>query len=216
MRINLRGIPYLNDCYVVSADGSDKLEAVNLNRGNKNWRIKCDMLACGFHLVPNLEAAEMLGCDIENGSVAVDQYQETSVENIFSAGEPTGIGGVELSLIEGSIAGFAAIGEKKKARLYFAKRNKLNMFADKLNKAFVLRDELKHLSQPETIVCRCEDVRFGELKAFDSFREAKLQTRCGMGACQGRICGSATEFLFNWERNSVREPILPVKIKNLI
>jgi hypothetical protein len=44
---------------------------------------------------------------------------------------------------------------------------------------------------------------------------AKLQTRCGMGACQGRICGSAVEFLFGWNDRSVRPPIFPVRMENL-
>ena len=215
LRRKLFRTPYLTNCFVVSVEGNEKLEAVNLERRDKNWQVECDMLACGFHLVPNIEAALMLGCEIRNGFVAIDEFQQTSVKHIFCAGEPTGIGGVDLSLIEGAIAGLSAIGENKKAKAYFRKRDKMLQFAESLNKAFALRDELKRLSTPETIVCRCEDVRFEHLRDFNSFREAKLQTRCGMGACQGRICGSATEFLFDWEPNSVRAPIYPVKLENL-
>jgi hypothetical protein len=53
------------------------------------------------------------------------------------------------------------------------------------------------------------------LQNFGSFRDARLQTRCGMGSCQGRICGAATEFLFNWESPVVRPPIFPVRLENL-
>jgi NADPH-dependent 2,4-dienoyl-CoA reductase/sulfur reductase-like enzyme len=215
LRARLFGTSYLNDCVVVSVDGTEKLEAVNLTRGGKTWRVECDMLACGFHLVPNIEAASMVGCDIKNGTVDVDEVQKTSIENVFCAGEPTGIGGVELSLIEGKIAGFAAIDENEKASSFFGKRAKMLRFADSLNQTFALREELKNPPKADTIVCRCEDVRFGELKTYGSFREAKLQTRCGMGACQGRICGAATEFLFNWERNATRPPIFPVRLESL-
>ena len=79
----------------------------------------------------------------------------------------------------------------------------------------MLRDELRSIADSDTIVCRCEDVAFDRLTEFNTFREAKLQTRCGMGPCQGRICGTAAEFLFNWEPASVREPIFPVKMENL-
>jgi NADPH-dependent 2,4-dienoyl-CoA reductase/sulfur reductase-like enzyme len=215
LKSKLLGVKYLTDCYVKSAEGNDKLEVVNLTRNGKNWRVECDMLACGFHLVPNIELAQMLGCKIENGVVEIDEFQQTSLENIFCAGESTGIGGVEKSLIEGKIAGFSAVKEFEKAQDFFIERLKTQRFADNLNNTFALREELKTLPDAETIVCRCEDVKFGDLKKYQSFREAKLQTRCGMGSCQGRICGSATEFLFDWKNDSVRPPIFPVRLENL-
>lgn len=215
LKTKLFGVKFLTDCYVISAEGNGKLEAVNLTRNGKNWRVECDMLACGFHLVPNIELAQMLGCKIENGYVVVDEFQQTSIKNIFCVGEPTGIGGVELSLIEGKIAGLSVIGEFEKAKECFTERQQIQRFADRLNETFTLRDELKNLPDAETIVCRCEDVKFESLENFNSFREAKLNTRCGMGSCQGRICGAATEFLFNWKNDSVRPPIFPVRLENL-
>ena len=157
----------------------------------------------------------MLGCTIDGGFVAVDDFQRTSCEDIFCAGEPTGIGGVEASLVEGKIAGFAATDEIERAREHFAAREKTRKLGKALNRTFALRDELKTLARDDTIVCRCEDVEYKRLKDFVDFRDAKLQTRFGMGPCQGRICGAATEFLFGWEPSSVRPPIFPVKIENL-
>ena len=216
LKRKLFGTKYLTDTFVSSAVGKEKLEAVNLNRNGKIWRVECDFLACGFHLVPNFELASLVGCELKNGSVSVNKFQETSVKNIYCAGEPTGIGGVEASLIEGKIAGLAAIGDKEKAENLFPQRQQTQRFADNLNEAFKLRKELKNLSNAETIVCRCEDVSFGKLKKYNSFREAKLQARCGMGSCQGRICDSACEFLFDWKNESVRPPIFPVKLENLV
>lgn len=215
LRRKLFGVKYLSDCYVTSAEGNGKLEAVNLSCKGVNQRVECDILACGFHLVPQTELAALLNCKIENGCVAVDKLQRTSIENIFCAGEPTGIGGVELSLIEGKIAGLAAAGKAEEAHEFLRQREKAQKFADSLNRCFALREELKNLPDTETIVCRCEDVKYGKLENFDSFRHAKLQTRCGMGACQGRICGAATEFLFGWKNDSIRPPIFPVRLENL-
>ena len=98
----------------------------------------------------------------------------------------------------------------------FRERAKQRRFADLLNDTFALREELKTLAAPETIVCRCEDVVFDRLRAHDSWRAAKLQTRCGMGPCQGRICGAAVEFLFGWKSESVRPPVLPVRVESLL
>jgi len=216
LKRQLKGVPYRSGCWVLEAHGTEKLEVVTLVRDKKRLRIECDYLACGFHLVPNVELAKLLGSDVEPRGVKVNEFQQTTVANVYSAGETTGIGGLELSLVEGEIAGLAAAGKHDAARELFPLRAKQRKFADLLNRTFALRDELKHLSTPQTIVCRCEDVTFERLQKHSSWRAAKLQTRCGMGPCQGRICGGAVEFLFGWRAESVRPPALPVRIDSLI
>ena len=216
LKRQLKGVPYRSGCWVMAAHGKEKLESVTLFRGGKRWDVACDYLACGFHLVSNLELAELLGCEVDRGRVIVDEFQQTTVPQIYSAGEATGIGGLELSLVEGEIAGLAAAGKSEAAQKLFPNREKHRKFADLLNRTFALRDELKHLAAPETIVCRCEDVTFERLRVHSSWRAAKLQTRCGMGPCQGRICGGAVEFLFGWRAESVRPPALPVRVESLI
>ncbi len=211
-----QSLRYLSGCWISAAHGKEKLESVTLFRRGKRWQMSCDYLACGFHLVPNVELAELLGCVIEDGRVKVDEFQKTSVAQVYSAGESTGIGGLELSLVEGEIAGLASAGKREAARKLFPVRDKQRRFADLLNRTFELRDELKQLVEPETIVCRCEDVTFGRLRAHDSWRSAKLQTRCGMGPCQGRVCGNAVEFLLGWRAESVRPPVSPVRVESLI
>jgi D-hydroxyproline dehydrogenase subunit alpha len=191
LKKQLAGVRFLTSCWPIEAQGEEKLQAVVISRGG---RIACDYLACGFHLVPNTELAQLLGCQIRGGYVHVDEFQETSLSGVFCAGEPTGIGGLELSLIEGQIAGLAAAGRREQAVRHFKQRKKLEGFAKALHRAFCLRQELKTLARPETIVCRCEDVSHRRLAVQKSWRSAKLQTRCGMGACQGRICGPAKSF----------------------
>ena len=215
LRAKLLGVRYLTGCWITSCDGTDKLRSVTLTRQGRTFEIECDYVACGFHLIPNTELALLLGCRLDNGCVVVDEFQRTTCENIYCAGEPTGIGGVETALIEGTIAGRAAAGDEEKARRLFKKRAELSNFARSMNTTFELRDELRSLADEETIICRCEDVSCGRLKEYDSRRVAKLQTRCGMGACQGRVCGPATKFLFGWKPDNVRPPIFPVRMENL-
>lgn len=216
LKQRLKNVKYLNGCWLVAAHGNEKLESVTLQRAGRRSQVTCDYLACGFHLVPNLELADLLGCNIENGTVSVDQFQQTSVPGIYAAGEATGIGGLELSLVEGEIAGLAAAGRRTEAQKLFSVRAKGKGFARILNESFALRKELRDLVTSETIVCRCEDVVFEKLKQHDSWRAAKLQTRCGMGPCQGRVCGAAAEFLFGWPCSSVRPPIVPVRVESLL
>ena len=215
LRSKLIGVPYFADSWVTAAYGDGRLEQIEIVSNGAVRKVECDFLACGFHLVPNIELSELLGCRITDGSVAVDQYQQTSQPNVYCAGELAGIAGVEAALIEGKIAGFAAAGKPSEAERFFAKRDRARAFGRRLGQAFALRNELKHLARGDTIVCRCEDVEFDRLQEFTTFRDAKLQTRCGMGPCQGRVCGPATQFLFGWERPGVRPPIFPVKMEHL-
>jgi NADPH-dependent 2,4-dienoyl-CoA reductase/sulfur reductase-like enzyme len=205
----------LTGCWVTAARGDHRLRSVTLRQGKKHWDVACDFLACGYHLIPNTELAALLGCRIEEGFVTTDEQMCTSLKNVSCAGEPTGIGGVELSLLEGQIAALSACGRTDEARtLAIQRRGKLG-FVRALAAASRLDPALRSLATKETIVCRCEDVAMGALRARANWRDAKLHTRCGMGPCQGRICGSATEFLFGWSSDSVRPPIFPASVASL-
>jgi hypothetical protein len=59
-------------------------------------------------------------------------------------------------------------------------------------------------------------VLVGRAAGHPSWRSAKLHTRCGMGPCQGRVCGPAAEFLFGWKPESVRPPLFPPPRHSLI
>lgn len=206
---------FKTSCWPVAAQGEGRLRCVTLRQGRRQWDVECDYLACGFHLVPNTELPALLGCRMADGFVATDEAMRTSVDAVYCAGEPTGIGGVDLSLIEGQIAGLTAAGQESLAKPLARRRHIRLAFVRALAKACRLDPKLRTLATEETIVCRCEDVRFGALQHRAGWREAKLHTRCGMGPCQGRICGSATEFLFGWGAESVRPPVFPARISSL-
>lgn len=215
LKRDIGSVPFAANSWPLAAQGTTKLESVTISRSGKAEAIKCDYLACGFHLVPNTELATLLGCQVRGGYVQVDDFQRTSVAGIFCAGEPTSIGGVEAALVEGQIAGLAATGYQEQAAKLFAARDKCLRFACVLDRTFRLRCELRNLVSPETIVCRCEDIAYSRLQEHTSWRAAKLHARCGMGPCQGRICGPATQFLFKWNPDSVRPPIFPARVESL-
>jgi NADPH-dependent 2,4-dienoyl-CoA reductase/sulfur reductase-like enzyme len=200
------GVRYLTGCWPIAAEPG----SVTLRRGSRTWTEPCDYLACAFGLVPNAELPSLLGCGAE-----VDEFQQTRTKGIYAAGEVTGIGGLDLSQVEGEIAGYAAAGQPDRARPLFSRRARHRRFAAALERAFALRPELKSLATPETSICRCEDVALARLRAYSNWREAKLQTRCGMGPCQGRVCGPAAEFLLGWHAESTRPPLFPARIDSL-
>lgn len=216
VKTRLLGVPYRCGCWPVKAEGEDHVQRVTLTDGARAWNEDCDYLACGFHLVPNVELPRLVGCELRAGAVCVNEFQETTVANVYCAGEPTGVGGADCALVEGRIAGLAAAGLAGQAGAWFRQRASWHRFRDALNGAFALRPELRGLATADTIVCRCEDVPREALASFDNWRAAKLHTRCGMGACQGRVCGAATEFLFGWDTLSVRPPVFSVSVGALV
>lgn len=201
--------------WVERADGDEKLESVTLTDGSKTWSQDCDVLCCSYGLVPNVELARWLGCELQNGSVEVDDDQATSVESVYCAGETTGVGGSELALVEGRIAGLAAAGAPvAKGRLRL-EREKLRRIAGRMEMSFRPRNELWHRIEDSTLVCRCEDVAWEQLHGLTNQRQAKLYTRVGMGACQGRVCGAALQLLKGWPIDKVRSPLKPCRVSNL-
>ncbi len=213
-RRKVRHAKYLTGCWVTeamaNADGT-QLRAVRLTDGARTWDEDCDLLACGYHLVPNNEVAALLGCEFRGSFVQVDENQRTSLPNVYCVGEPTGIAGLESALAQGELAGLAcARKDTAKVRKKVAAER---LFGERLESAFALREELRSLPQADTVVCRCEDVPFASIRAQRGWTDSKLQTRGGMGPCQGRICGPAVEFLLGWKPASVRQPLFPVPLQ---
>ncbi|MFZ6722956.1 FAD-dependent oxidoreductase [Undibacterium sp. Ji49W] len=211
---HLKQIAYRHDARVIKATGEQKLNSVSLQHGSKILDIPCDFLACGFGLLPNPELGSLLTCHIVEGSIQVDAHQASSQPAIWAAGEACGIGGVDKALAEGHIAGLAATGQTISDDA-LAIRERARSFAQLLNSTFAVDEEWRHLCQPDTLVCRCEDVSAQQLALHGDWRSAKLMTRAGMGACQGRICGAACQFLFGWQAPDMRQPVFPVKVSTL-
>ena len=160
----------------------------------------------------------MLGCRVQfegaHPYVEVDAAQRTSVADVYAAGELCGIGGRDSARFEGAIAGHAATGSSIPASLLRRKRHARN-FAAQLRRHFSLDPRIYRLAEPDTLVCRCEDVPLHALAGHTDARSAKLATRCGMGACQGRICGSALAELGRFPRSGPRPPLFPSRLSTL-
>ena len=157
-----------------------------------------DVVATGWGFLPDVTLGGILGCaqtldKDETVIFAVDREQRASVKNIWIAGEATGIGGADLALAEGTIAGLSAAGSEISSKLIW-KRFTKKLFARALQRSYPVGNGWQGWLSDETIVCRCEEVSYQEviesvqeLGAEDA-RTSKLFTRAGMGLCQGRVC----------------------------
>ncbi|UNO41646.1 (2Fe-2S)-binding protein [Streptomyces sp. MST-110588] len=211
-------VPYRPRHAVVAAHGGERVESVSVARLTPNWRIRpgserrvtgVDAVCVGYGFTPQLELALAAGCALRaNAWVAVDAWQATSVPGVYAAGEPTGIGGAELAAAEGEVAGIAAaahLGARPDLPRADAARRRVlagRRFARLLAAAHPVRPGWRSWLRPDTLICRCEEVTYGELRAgarehgADGMRALKLTTRVGLGPCQGRICArNAAELL---------------------
>ena len=212
---SLAGVPIWSDAFVRRAHGEGRVAGATVSVAGRERTVECDLVAVGFGLVPSVELPTLLGCAVENGRVVVDDLCATSVPGVHCAGEATGIGGSDKAAVEGEIAGLAAAGRPDAARGLAGRRRRAQDFADALAACFPAPDDWARLLDDDTIVCRCEDVRWSALQGVADARSAKLHTRLGMGPCQGRVCGPALALLRGFAPGAVRPPLAPVRLETL-
>ena len=206
---------------VIAAHGDDSITSVTVARLDGQGRpvlsqrrdFDVDAACVGWGFVPAIDLARQLGCaeaphpTRPASAVSADADQRTSVPRVFAAGELTGIGGAVIAALEGTIAGAAAaesvgaIGRREFIQMTRASRIRLRW----ARHAARLLDEGPGLPalwsswlDDDTVVCRCEEVTWGQVaevidEGIGDVRGIKGQTRCGMGWCQGRMCGPALQ-----------------------
>ncbi|MGP3954010.1 FAD/NAD(P)-dependent oxidoreductase [Streptomyces sp. 7N604] len=230
-RLAVHRVPYRTRRAVVAAHGRDRVEAVTVARLDPDWNIRpgserridgVDAVCVGYGFTPQLELAVAAGCALRGPYVAVDAAQATSVPGLYAAGEITGIGGAELAAAEGEVAGLAAAGRAIRpgavARVRSGRR-----FAEALADAHRVRPGWRTWLTDDTLVCRCEEVTYGDLRgavrdrAADGMRTLKLTSRVGLGPCQGRVCGRNAAELAGLDASGAdRRPIAqPIRLGDL-
>ena len=116
-------IPVHTGRMIIEAQGTDALEAVVAARpdGTDPQRIRCDSLAIGYGLAPQIDLALTLGAattHLSDGTIAlrVNTTQRTTIPGLYAAGEAAGVAGAETALLEGEIAGLAVAQAAARAR----------------------------------------------------------------------------------------------------
>jgi D-hydroxyproline dehydrogenase subunit alpha len=204
---------------VIAARGDGRLESVTVARLDQFGRpvpgtertLAADVLAAGYGFVPQVELLAEAGAQLSSGAQPATGWsaaspvavagpdQQTTVPGLFAAGETTGVGGSDLARAEGEIAGRAAaryVGRPvaPPPRAVVRERAALRRFAAIMQAVHPVPSGWARWPDDDTIVCRCEEVTLGRLRAAaalgaDDARSIKLLARPGMGWCQGRICG---------------------------
>ncbi|MEV6554321.1 FAD-dependent oxidoreductase [Nocardia sp. NPDC051756] len=202
-------IPLRTSRAIVAVAGDGRVEEATVARLDENWTpipgshttVPVDAVAVSHGFTPQHELAVAAGAKLTtDGFVQVDDSQLTSAECVWAAGEITGIGGAQVSAIEGTVAGLAAAGAIADRALQTRHRT-AEQFVTRLATAHPIRPGVLTWARPDTVLCRCEGTTCGELTAAwsraagESYRSTKLATRAGLGPCQGRMCAANIEAL---------------------
>lgn len=245
LRMRRHGLSVEFGSTVVEASGDSALREVTIalmdrdmvERPGTRRTVAADTLLTSFGFVPNTQIARLLGCELrwdetqQAHFVKADGRLRTSHPGIYVAGEIAGIGGHRVAQAEGTLAAASAVEELSSpltgaaaSRRRQAQRAQAacREFADHMLKTFALKPGIVDLALPDTIVCRCESVPRAEIEYHGALwegsqRAVKQNTRCGMGRCQGRICGyAAGQFIARHAADAARPPVpdparMPVK-----
>ena len=226
------------DVTVIHGDACepDVLEHAEIaTRRGRTRTYDVDTLLVSHGFTPQLELLLQAGARSRvdtDGSlvVEVDVAQRTSVQGLLATGEVTGVGGANLAVLEGYVAGRALSG-RAVDRAVHDRIDVHRRFARAMSAVHGSTHDVAALPD-EVVVCRCEEVTAGSVRAacrdlaVDDVRGAKLMTRAGMGLCQGRMCSRAVRDLVavasgrpvddrEVAHAGQRTPALPVPLANL-
>ena len=209
-------VPYLTGWGVIAADGKDSVTGARIAKLDNNWRpvsgserrLSCDTLCINYGFTPAAELSHLLGLRFqwrpEQGGFAPlrDAQMQSSVPGVFVVGDGAGVGGAALAMLEGQIAGQSAAMQTqgRKANLWQQIEllrpalHREQRFQQLYGRLFTPGPGLDELAAPDTLICRCEGVTKGQITqaiqdGADTLYAVKGRTRCGMGNCQGRVCG---------------------------
>jgi NADPH-dependent 2,4-dienoyl-CoA reductase/sulfur reductase-like enzyme len=207
-RLKRAGIPMTRGVTGLRALGEEAVEAVSYQAKGRAMTAPAKLLLVHEGVVPSIHMTLALGCthrwseDQMCFVPQVDRWGESSVPHLFVAGDGTGIGGAASACHAGEVAAIGVAVRLGRIGLEAADA-RATVIRASLAKSLAIRPMLDALYRPraevltpadETMVCRCEEVTAGQVRAAAAVgiagpNQVKSFTRCGMGPCQGRQCG---------------------------
>ncbi len=251
-RLAAKGVPLMfrhtvREARALGAGLKVSLGAVDANgrpmRPARDRTLEADSLVVGHGLIPSTEALRLLGAemyfDAEAGGWVprLDDDQRASRAGLYAAGDGTGVRGAVGAFLAGRIAGLTAaldlgrIDAGQHARAAGPLRRRLaqaRRFGRAMSRLMAPPSGLYDALDAHTVVCRCEDVTRAEVnQALESgaadVNQLKSWTRCGMGPCQGRMCGDTVAQIVALRTGSraaagawtARVPLRPLNVEAL-
>lgn len=177
----------------------------------QNRHVACNAVGMGYHLRAESQLADLAGCTfsfhphIRQWLPDIDAMGRSSRANVYLAGDGVRILGADGAEASGRLAALAVLADRGDRRFageippLLQEQTRHARFARGIAAAFPWPHGLAADIPDETLVCRCEAITAGELRASvtamgaPEVNRAKAFSRVGMGRCQGRFCGLASQ-----------------------
>ncbi|WP_136805799.1 NAD(P)/FAD-dependent oxidoreductase [Desulfosediminicola flagellatus] len=203
-------IPIVSGVKNIRAVGKDRLEKVVYEVLGKQKELYTGTLMRHEGVIPRTHILNSMKVEHAWDSVqrywypVVSECGATSIDGIYLAGDAGYVHGGDASILKGRLSGIDAarsLGVISDSEARFRSAEPLAV----LRRMRIARGFLRYVFAPnpgifdvsdDTMVCRCECVTAGDIRravreGHTDVNEVKLYTRCGMGQCQGRMCGPA-------------------------
>jgi NADPH-dependent 2,4-dienoyl-CoA reductase/sulfur reductase-like enzyme len=227
----------------IRALGSGRLVEVAYVAGSgAEQRLAADVLALHQGVVPNVNLAMAASIAHRWDRVQLcwvpelDGLGNSSLPGIAIAGDGAGIGGALAAQTRGRLAGFDAVQALAPEHIpRLTDRQVLDQAMARAERGRAFLDQLFspppqfRMPEGDTIVCRCEEVTAAQVVEAVAMGAAgpnqlKAFLRCGMGPCQGRMCGPTVTELIAATRGMapedigyyrLRPPVKPITLAEL-
>lgn len=202
------GVRTIKNVEAVEALGDSRLTHVRWRLGSSWHAAAADGLLLHDGVIPNTHITQSIGCahtwDAQQHCFrpVVDAFGATDAEAIYVAGDCGGIGGARAAEQSGRLATIGAHASLRSTSTVERDRVAAPV-RRQLQAHLAIRGFLDALYPPApallapadaVVVCRCEGVTAGRIREAVALgcrgpNQVKSFTRCGMGPCQGRMCG---------------------------
>lgn len=203
-----RGVPVLFGHRLSEVVGEESVRAIKVRNRGEQRVIACDAVAIGYGLQSETQLADLAGVRFAFDAARRQWLPETDLlgraigrADTYLAGDGAGALGADAAEARGRLAAHALMADLDISHVTYRPKPDLDAIdrAERLQRAmraaFELPDDFFAAIDDETLLCRCEQVLAGELRAVAGLmgarelNRAKSYSRVGMGRCQGRLCG---------------------------
>jgi len=237
-----RRVPVIANVVDLRAEGHDRVEAVAFRTaGGAEQQLAVDNLFMHQGVVPNVNLAMAAGIEHrwDDGQLCwrpvVDAEGTTAIAGIAIAGDGAGIAGAEAAQAYGLLAGHAAVRALRPGARGLAPEAAVRARLKRTLRGRAFLDAYYRPAEPfrrparDTLACRCEEVTAGQIIDTVALgctgpNQMKAFLRCGMGPCQGRLCGLTVTELIAQARGvapqevgyyRLRPPVKPITLAEL-
>lgn len=228
----------------IRAQGNNKVEQVSFKSFGQEHYMDCTTLLVHEGLIPRTHISRIFKVDHAWDKKqrywypVTDEFGKSSDSHVYVVGDCTKVHGIDSSTCKGEMAAhdiariLGRLSPSEAAERITETRKRLKKAIaprDFVDSYFAPRKGLFNMKD-DVMVCRCENVTAGDIRqaiaeGCHDVNDIKLRTRCGMGPCQGRMCGPALAELAAAELHTevpevgalnIRTPARPIALNNLM